>query len=234
MLGLGLLLGFKHATEADHVVAVSNIVSEHRKISKVALVGGLWGLGHTAMLLAVGIVVLLLRIAVPERVANILEFGVALMIIALSGTALARALRGRRDVHVHKHAHNGVEHVHLHFHEQGTQHDPTRPVSHDHSVHRLGWKPLLVGGMHGLAGSAALTLLVLTQVPSVFLGLMYLLVFGVGSIAGMMIVSTLIGLPFTLTARRLSRATAALEAVTGVAGLCFGCWYAARVWPGIF
>src|SRR6185436_16662560 len=90
VLGLGLVFGLKHATEADHVVAVSTIVSEHRNIAKAALVGGLWGLGHTLSLVVVGAFVLALRITIPESVAHWLEFCVALMIITLGATALMR------------------------------------------------------------------------------------------------------------------------------------------------
>ncbi|MBV9771924.1 MAG: sulfite exporter TauE/SafE family protein [Bryobacterales bacterium] len=229
----GLILGFKHVTEADHVVAVSSIVSEHREIAKVALVGGLWGLGHTLTLVSVGVVVLLLGIAIPERISQYLEFAVGLMIIGLSGTALSRVLRRRGDLHVHIHAHGAGEHSHIHFHEQGTEHLGSS-ANHSHRVSRIGWKPLLVGAMHGLAGSAALTLLVLTQVHSVFLGLSYLVIFGFGSVFGMMMVSTLIGVPFALSARNLAKATAGLQVVAGCVGLCFGCWYAFSVGTSAF
>ena len=104
VLSFGLILGFKHATEADHVVAVSSIVSEHRKIAKVALVGGLWGLGDTLTLVAVGVVVLTLGITIPERISQYLEFGVGLMIIGLSWTSLSRILRRPADLHVHTHS----------------------------------------------------------------------------------------------------------------------------------
>src|SRR5215212_3571173 len=120
LLGLGLLFGLKHATEADHIVAVSTIVSEQRSLLRSATVGALWGIGHTASLIAVGVIVLALRVAVPEHVANWLELGVPLMIIGLGTSALLRVrLSRRRDVHLHKHKHDGVSHVHIHFHEQG-------------------------------------------------------------------------------------------------------------------
>ncbi len=227
VLGFGLILGFKHATEADHVIAVSNIVSEHRKLSKVAVVGGLWGAGHTATLLLVGLVVLLLRVTIPERIANYLEFGVALMIIGLSGSALARALKGRRDVHSHSHFHGASQHTHLHFHDSALEHNEAAHQAH--TVNRVGLKPFLVGAMHGLAGSAALTLLVLSQVSSLALGLGYLAIFGIGSIFGMVAVSVIIGLPFAFSAQRLSGATLKLQAITGVIGLLFGSWYAFHV-----
>jgi ABC-type nickel/cobalt efflux system permease component RcnA len=229
ILGLGLVFGLKHATEVDHVVAVSTIVSEHRQIGRAALVGGLWGIGHTFSLLVVGLVVLCLRVAVPEHVANWLEFGVALMIIGLGVNALVRALlRKRAQAHVHRHQHDGLAHAHIHFHEDETtlEHGADSPAPHSHAIPRLGFKPLLVGAMHGLAGSAALTLLVLTQINSTLLGLLYLAVFGVGSIFGMLLMSFLIGLPFTLSARRLSGVNYGLQAAAGGFSIAFGLWYA--------
>jgi ABC-type nickel/cobalt efflux system permease component RcnA len=225
LLGLGLVFGLKHATEADHIVAVSSIVSEQRSLLRSALVGALWGIGHTASLVVVGVIVLALRIAVPESVANWLEFGVALMIIALGASALLRALRRRPDVHLHQHKHDGVSHVHVHFHEHGTEHTGT-VAAHSHAVSRVGFKPLLVGAMHGLAGSATLTLLVLTQINSTALGLLYLTVFGIGSIFGMLLMSGLIGLPFALSARRFDGVHHSLQTVAGALSIIFGLWYA--------
>jgi ABC-type nickel/cobalt efflux system permease component RcnA len=225
LLSLGLVFGLKHATEADHIVAVSTIVSQQRSLLRSATVGALWGLGHTAALITVGFLVLALRVAVPESVANWLELGVALMIVGLGASALLRALSHRRDVHLHKHKHDGLSHVHLHFHEHGSEHKG-RVATHSHAVSRIGFKPLLVGAMHGLAGSAALTLLVLAQIKSMALGLVYLAVFGVGSIAGMLLMSGLIGLPFALAARRFSGLHYGLQSLAGALSICFGLWYA--------
>lgn len=237
VLAFGLILGFKHATEADHVIAVSSMVTEHRKLLKVGIIGALWGLGHTITLVLVGLVVLVLGIAIPEQISQYLEFGVGLMIIGLSGTALARVLRGRPDTHVHTHRHGKSRHSHLHFHQEGSEHDLSLEA-HSHSIGRVGLKPLLVGAMHGLAGSAALTLLVLTQVRSFWLGFSYLLLFGAGSILGMITVSLIIGLPFTLSATRLTRFAVSLQLAAGVVGVCFGCWYAystgLSAWGGHF
>src|SRR5438270_90842 len=165
-LGLGFLLGLKHATEADHLVAVTTIVSEQRSVSRSALVGAMWGVGHTAALLAAGVVVILLEVTIPERVAEALEFGVALMIVSLGSRVLYLALRRRRRVHVHAHTHGGHTHTHLHFHENGDEHsaDAGRAPSHERHGGFGGWRPFVVGLVHGLAGSAALTLLVLTEV----------------------------------------------------------------------
>lgn len=225
LLALGLVYGLKHATEVDHIVAVSTIVSEHRKLSHAALVGALWGVGHTASLIVVGAIVLVMRTAISNQLAGWLEFGVAFMIIGLGSTALYKALVARSALHTHTHAHDGVSHVHLHFHEQGSGHEGT-VATHSHVVSRIGLKPTLVGMMHGLAGSAALTLLVLTQIRSFALGLLYLAIFGIGSIVGMMIMSGLVGLPFALSSKKLTGFHYALQLVAGVFSVTFGLWYA--------
>jgi ABC-type nickel/cobalt efflux system permease component RcnA len=239
LLGLGLVFGLKHAMEVDHVVAVSAIVSEHRNVWRSALVGGLWGVGHTVSLFIVGMLVLIFRVAIPLPVANWLELAVALMIIALGVLALARVLRNRSDahlhLHLHRHVHDGQSHAHLHFHEPETQHAgehasapraDSLPSSHSHAIARIGFKPLLVGAMHGLAGSAALTLLLLTQVKSIFFGLLYLAIFGIGSTLGMLLMSGLIGLPFALSGRRLTNLNYGLQMTAGGVSIAFGLWYA--------
>jgi ABC-type nickel/cobalt efflux system permease component RcnA len=223
-LGIGLAFGLKHATDADHIVAVSTIVSEHKTLWRSALVGVWWGVGHTASLIVVGLIVLVLRVAIPGGVAPWLEFAVALMIIALGVSAVTRALRSRRDFHLHRHTHDGVAHVHIHFHDDASKH--VGPVSaHSHTISAMGKKPLLVGAMHGLAGSAALTLLVMTQIQSPVLGLLYLAVFGLGSITGMLLMSGLIGLPFMFASRQLSEIHHRLQVLAGASGIVFGVWY---------
>jgi ABC-type nickel/cobalt efflux system permease component RcnA len=232
VLALGLIFGLKHATEVDHVVAVSTIVSEHRNLKRAAFIGGLWGMGHTASLIVVGVFVLLLRIAIPEGVSNWLEFGVALMIIGLGINVFARSIFKRSDIHIHKHEHGGASHIHLHFHEQGSQNDGQNTDHddgkhpHSHKVSRIGLKPLFVGAMHGLAGSGALTLLVLTQISSVGLGLLYLAVFGFGSVLGMMLMSFLVGLPFALSGGPLKGLSHSLQILAGLFSVAFGLWYA--------
>jgi ABC-type nickel/cobalt efflux system permease component RcnA len=224
ILAVGLVFGLKHATEVDHVVAVSTIVSQQRNVWRSTLVGAMWGAGHTASLLITGVIVLSLRIAIPERVSNWLEFAVALMIIGLGAIALWRSLLNRRDVHVHEHSHDGISHVHVHFHETRTRHEKARP--HDHAVSAVGIKPVLIGAVHGLAGSGALTLLVLTQIQSTWVGFFYLGVFGVGSVVGMVLMSGLIGLPFALTARNVGRFHRHLQTAAAGLSMAFGFWYA--------
>lgn len=226
ILAVGLMFGLKHATEVDHVVAVSTIVSQHKNVFRSALVGLLWGAGHTASLLLVGGAVLVLRVAIPEEVSTWLEFGVALMIIGLGFAALRRALRRNGTVHMHQHNHNGLSHVHIHFHEKETKHEPAVRAPHSHAVSQVGWKPVLIGTVHGLAGSGALTILVLTQISSTWIGFVYLATFGLGSIVGMVLMSGLIGIPFALTSRHLTYAHHHLQTVAAVLSICFGAWYA--------
>lgn len=226
ILTIGLLFGLKHATEVDHVVAISTIVSRHRNVFRSAIVGALWGMGHTVSLLVIAAIVLSLRIAIPERVSGWLEFGVALMIIGLGVSALWRSLRASREVHLHQHKHDGLAHTHVHFHEKENQHAPHAPATHSHAIARVGWKPVLIGMMHGLAGSGALTLLVLTQIGSSWLGFFYVLTFGLGSILGMLLMSGLIGLPFALASRKLTYLHQRLQILAAVFSICFGVWYA--------
>lgn len=235
VLGLGFVLGLKHATDADHLVAVTTIVSEQRSLRRSALVGALWGVGHTAALLVAGVVVILLGYAIPEGVSTGLELAVALMIVLLGARVLYVLLRERRRVHVHAHMHGGRAHTHLHFHDARDEHDAARQTSaHDGEATGHGrmvtrWQPLAVGLVHGLAGSAALTLFVLTDVVrggSAALGFSFLLVFGLGSVGGMLLMSLLIGLPFVLTGARVERINRPVRLVAGLASVAFGLYYA--------
>lgn len=231
LLGLGLLFGLKHAIEVDHVMAVSSIVSAHRSVWRSALVGGLWGAGHTASLVIVGVLVLVFRISIPLSLTKWLEFGVALMIIGLGVTAVLRVLRTRQAIHLHVHKHDGTSHAHIHFHEDGTEHGyaAVSNSSHSHVISQLGLKPVLVGALHGLAGSAAITLLVLTQIPSILLGLLYLGVFGVGSTVGMLIMSGLIGVPFALSGHRFGRLNSRMQTIAGSLSIVIGILLAYQV-----
>ena len=236
VLGLGFALGLKHATEADHLVAVSTIVSEERSVWRSSVVGALWGVGHTAALFAAGLVLILLRVSIPERIRSALELAVALMIVLLGTRILFLVLRRRRDVHVHAHAHGGRTHTHLHFHEREDAHEAVETHAVSHARHRglWGWRPVLVGMVHGLAGSAALTLFVLTEVlgggGSRLLGFAYLLIFGLGSIGGMLLMSALISLPFVLTASRFRRIETPVRLVAGCLSVAFGLYY---FWLGV-
>jgi sulfite exporter TauE/SafE len=215
-LALGFVLGIKHATEADHLAAVSTIVSQRRSMWQSAAVGVFWGIGHTVALILAGILVLCVGLVIPEKVANILELFVALMIIFL-GMRLVH-------LHVHAHSHGGRSHIHLHF----------RDEEHVGALHngQAGWRSVIIGMIHGLAGSAALTLLVLSQVArngGIAMGFAYLLIFGAGSIAGMLVMSSLISIPFALGLRFFRRSLVALRLVTGVFSTSFGIVYALRI-----
>src|SRR5919109_181186 len=194
-LGLGFVLGLKHALDADHIVAVSTIVSEHKSIFKSSLVGTFWGLGHTVSLFLIGLLVILLRLAISPRVALWMELGVAVMLVLLGANIVWKFFRGKR-IHIHTHEHDGLTHAHIHLHEGEEEYH-----NHYHLI-KFGTKPFFVGLVHGVAGSAALMLLVLTTIPSPLAGILYILIFGIGSIGGMLIMSSLISLPFIFTANK--------------------------------
>jgi sulfite exporter TauE/SafE len=213
--GLGLILGIKHALDADHVIAVSTIVSEHKDLKWATLIGAFWGLGHTTTLFAVGLLVIGLRLTIPPRLALGLEFLVAIMLVVLGVTILWRSFAPER-LHLHAHAHNPKTHAHFHLHGRAEE-----DHGHGHPFNSMR-KPFLVGMIHGLAGSAALMLLVLTTIPSALIGLAYILIFGFGSVGGMLILSSLIGLPFVLTARRFATINRWIRVVAGAASVAFG------------
>ena len=215
-LGLGFILGLKHALDADHIVAVSTIVSEHKSISKSSLIGTFWGLGHTVSLFLIGLLVILLRLVIPPKLALLMEFGVAMMLVFLGANIIWKFFRERK-IHIHSHEHDGVPHAHIHLHEQG------REEAHEHNhLIKFGSKPFLVGLVHGVAGSAALMVLVLTTIPSPLTGLLYIVVFGVGSIGGMLLMSSLIGLPFVFTANKFASMNQAIKVLAGTSSIAFG------------
>src|ERR1044072_9499800 len=156
VLSIGLVFGLRHATEVDHVVAIWTVVSRHGNVFRSAVVGALWGVGHTVSLLVIGAIVLSLRISIPQVVSNWLEFAVALMIIGLGVSALWRASRNSSEVHIHQHKHDGVSHTHDHFHEKENEHQTASHAAHSPTVSRVGWKPVLIGMVHGLPGSGPL------------------------------------------------------------------------------
>jgi ABC-type nickel/cobalt efflux system permease component RcnA len=221
-LGLGFVLGLKHALDADHLVAVSTIVGREKSLWKSSLVGAIWGAGHTASLFGVAVAVILLRLTSSPGVALTLELAVGLMLILLGTDLLRRLIRGEVVVHSHPHGHGTSEHAHWHVHS-----DLPAPVPGSH--HTAGKRPFLVGLVHGLAGSAALMLFVLTTIPSPWMGLLYVLIFGAGTIGGMLVMSTLIGLPFALASRALPRFVGAIQYAAGVGSVAFGIFYAWRI-----
>ena len=216
LLGLGLILGLRHALDPDHIAAVSTIVSESRSVRRSSLIGTFWGVGHTMSLLIAGILVIALKVQISDRVALWMEFAVALMLILLGLKAVLKPLRGWR-IHVHQHAHGGSSHSHAHLHRPSEEH----AHQHRHLI-RSGARPFLVGMVHGMAGSAALMILVLATIPSALAGLIYIAVFGLGSVGGMLIMSSLISLPFILTRQRFNVLSQGLQVAVGLFSLGFG------------
>ncbi len=223
ILGIGFVLGMEHALDADHVVAVSTIVSQHRSLRRAASVGIVWGLGHTLTLFLVGLAVILFRVTIPERLALSLEFAVGI-VLAILGAAIVRGYLTRK-VHAHVHRHGDTLHMHFHSHAAVEGHD------HVHEAPRFR-RSLLVGMIHGLAGSAALMLLVLASIRNPTWGLLYLLVFGAGSILGMLGISTALGLPFVLTAERFVTIHQRLSIAVGLASIAYGAWIMVHVGIG--
>ncbi|HLL76331.1 MAG TPA: hypothetical protein VK421_13855 [Pyrinomonadaceae bacterium] len=217
-LALGFVLGLRHAVDADHLAAVSAIVSERRSVLGASLLGGLWGVGHAVSLVAAALAVILFDLRVGERAALLLEACVGVMLVALGANALRKLGRGGR-LHLHFHRHGGREHAHPHVHGEtdlAREHGRAERPAHTHHGLRLDSRTVLVGMLHGLAGSAALMLLVISTVESRLAGLLYVAVFGVGSAGGMMLMGALVSLPMRLTAVRFARANILIRGAAGL------------------
>jgi high-affinity nickel permease len=223
-LGLGFLLGLRHATDADHVAAVSTLLSRHRSLAASCLLGTFWGAGHTAALLAAGVASIVFQLTISTELENALEIAVAFVLILLGGNVLFRSLRAI-SVHRHRHSHEGSSHSHVHLHLGGAE-----GTSEHFHLFKVGGRPFLVGLLHGLAGSGALMLVVLTTIPSSLGKLLYLLVFGVGSTGGMLLLSGVIGVPFAVTAGRWQTANATIQALAGASSLVLGVALARDLW----
>jgi hypothetical protein len=183
ILLIGFVLGMRHATDPDHVVAVTTIVSDQPSLLRASGIGALWGIGHSITILLVGGAIVVFRVAIPPRLGLAMEFTVALMLIALG----ALNLSGHRIAHTHTSA-----------------------------------RPLVVGFVHGLAGSAFVALLVVAAVPGPLLGLLYLALFGIGTVAGMGLITMAIAMPSALTARRFVHMQRYLRLASGLASVAFG------------
>jgi high-affinity nickel-transport protein len=184
ILLLGFVLGMRHATDADHVVAVTTIVTDQPSLWRACGVGALWGIGHSITILLVGGTIVIVHIAVPPRLGLAMEFCVAVMLILLG----VINLMGRSSA--------------------GTAGSAARP--------------LIVGFVHGLAGSAFVALLVVAAVPGIWLGLLYLALFGVGTVAGMALITVAVAVPSALSARRFGHLQRYLRLASGVASVAFG------------
>lgn len=232
MLLFGLLLGMRHALEADHVAAVATLVGRTQGSADALRHGLAWGLGHTITLTLFGSVVLWMDGVIPTDLARWLELLVGVMLVGLGLDVLRRLLRQRVHFHAHQHGPQ-TRHFHAHSHigEARAAHDPAcHHHEHAEPIARmlgrwLGGMPmraLFIGLMHGMAGSAALILLTLQSIDSPWLGLAYMALFGVGSMLGMGLLSVVIALPLRRSARGLTWFHNGLQAVIGSATVVLG------------
>ena len=244
ILLLGFFLGMRHATDADHVVAVATIVGRERSLTGSALIGAAWGVGHTITVMAVGTAIIAFGVVIPARVGLSMEFAVGVMLVllgVLTFAGLARAAAAGQihggskaghtaDLHDHLHAHGDYLHRHLHGHGPTThghaeEHTPLARLDRSgigrtalyHAV-----RPFAVGLVHGLAGSAAVALMVLSVIRDPFAGVGYLLLFGLGTVAGMMLITLILSAPFALTAASLPAVNRHLRVAAGVVSVVFG------------
>lgn len=238
LAGFGFLLGMRHATDADHVIAVTTILNRSRRFIHTTLIGALWGLGHTITVVVVGILIIGFNVVIPPPVGLAMEFAVALMLIALGVLNLTGGMRaiterltpgapihGHDHGHIHAHADAPEAHAHAHAHLHGHGTDPhLGGVSG--LVATFGWyqllRPVGVGLVHGLAGSAAVALLVLATIQDTGAAIAYLVVFCLGVAAGMAALTTVIGLPFWIARARSQQINRWLTIGSGVLSLAFG------------
>lgn len=244
ILVLGFFLGMRHATDPDHVIAVSTIVSRQRNIKKSALIGVFWGIGHTVTIFVVGAFIILFGLVIPARIGLSMELSVGLMLILLGAMNVIGFVRSipagssqpdapptdvpTTKIHSHYHSHGDYVHTHPHRHDP-EQHPHTAeqtPVAWlDRTLGKIGLyqplRPLVIGIVHGLAGSAAVALLVLATIRNSHWAMAYLLVFGIGTIAGMMLITLSIASTFHLFGKTL-RFSRHLGLTSGLISLIFG------------
>jgi len=215
ILALGFVLGIKHAIEPDHVIAVSTIASQSKKLLKSSLAGVFWGIGHTATLFIIGIILILMKGEIPEKWAMSLEFLVGIMLVYLGSSTILSF----KNAHLHHHLHGGEDHLHVHSHMNSGQHE------HKHQPQNVSYlKSMIIGLVHGLAGSGAMILLAMSSVKSVWEAVIYILIFGAGTVMGMLLFTTIIGIPFVFSAKK-RRLNKTLNQVTGVISVGFGMYY---------
>jgi cytochrome c biogenesis protein CcdA len=236
ILGLGFLLGMQHALEADHIAAVSSIAARRTDIGDIVKHGLTWGLGHTLTLFVFAGAAILVGQAIPEHWSRPLETAVGIMLVGLGAHVLWRLWRD--GVHFHRHSHgDGTVHLHAHSHAKAAAKEkskveisnetvPHARARHEHAhvfhTHGFRWRTLLVGLMHGMAGSAALLVLAVAQAKSPAIGLFYVALFGIGSMIGMGALSTVIAVPLAVSARWLTSANRGLQGAVGVATILIG------------
>ena len=243
IVALGFAMGMRHACDADHVVAVSTIVARHRRVGVAALVGAVWGIGHAITILVVGAAIIMFSVVVPPRLGLSLEISVGVMLIVLGVMNLAGVTHrlfhrfgyieaegpgqpGR--LHSHPHSDGGGRHAHPHLHLLQSGHT---------TLGTFGLlRALTVGTVHGLAGSAAVALLVLSTVHNPFWSAIYLGVFGLGTIAGMMLISISMAVPLAVGAPRFAKLERSLVPGSGLLSLAFGVFMVVKIgfWDRLF
>lgn len=244
---VAFFLGMRHATDPDHVLAVSTIVSRQRTLGRAVMVGALWGIGHSVTILVVGVAIVAFGLVIPPRVGLTMEFSVALMLILLGVLNLTGVLGriaqavgpvpgGDDRLHAHSHSHGDYVHSHAHGHAplpHGHAEDETPQGRVDRIFGRLGvyqaLRPLVVGLIHGLAGSAAVALLVLTTIRNPVWAAAYLVVFGIGTTAGMLLTTVAMAAPLVYTAGRFAQFNRHLATASGLLSLGFGLFMAYQV-----
>lgn len=215
VLGVGFLIGLRHALDADHLAAVSTVLAERPSLRASGAVGLWWGVGHTLTLLLVGGVVLAGGFRLPEAFESAAESAVGLLLVILGGGLALRLYRERW--HVHSHQHGDERHLHLHSHQLHPDHE------HRHWL-APSLRPFGIGMVHGLAGSAAVMLMLVSTTERIAEGLATIAVFGVGSIVGMMGVGLAITAPLVCTAAVSRRVFIVLQGLASAASLCLGAW----------
>ncbi|MDO9711884.1 HoxN/HupN/NixA family nickel/cobalt transporter [Paracraurococcus lichenis] len=223
---LGFFLGMRHATDPDHVVAVSTIVARQPSLRAALLIGSLWGLGHSLTIVAVGGAIILFAAVIPPRLGVTMEMGVALMLIVLGMWNLTGVLERIRASAVDG-ASAPHPHPHPHPHGPGADAWPKEKAGLGGAARIL--RPLLIGLMHGLAGSAAVALLVLTLIQDPWWAVAYLAVFGIGTIAGMILITAAIAAALAYASRRSNWAGRYLPVTSGLLSLVFGLFFAYQV-----
>jgi ABC-type nickel/cobalt efflux system permease component RcnA len=210
ILGLGFLMGMHHALEADHIAAVSSIAAGRTRTSDIVKHGLTWGLGHTMTLFLFAGAAIVLGRSIPDLLAEPLEAAVGVMLVCLGANVLWRLWRER--VHLRRHRNSG-QHIHAHCDASGGV--PNRSAEHEHE-HGFRWRSLAVGLIHGMAGSAALLVLAVSQVADPLQGVAYVMLFGLGSMIGMGALSSIIAVPLMASARLLTGMNHSLQAAVGL------------------
>jgi ABC-type nickel/cobalt efflux system permease component RcnA len=219
LLSLGFLIGMRHALEADHIAAVASLATKTTSVKSAIKQGAVWGCGHTLTLFFFSSIIILSDSVMPDNLALGLELAVGIMLVFLGADVIRRLVRDRIHFHTHRHDNNET-HFHAHRHIDQKQHTP---ATHQHE-HSTGFplRALYVGLMHGMAGSAALIILTLQSVDSVMTGMLYIVLFGIGSIIGMAALSVVIAVPLRQSARGLTWLHNGLQAVIGTATIALG------------